>query len=106
MHVELGHDAARELEDATQWYLAHGLDHGPEAAWELAERFVEEVERGIGLIAEHPTLHAEIEPGVRRIVLRSFPYSLIYSMESDFALVLAVMHHRRSPGYWRDRRRR
>lgn len=73
---------------------------------ELAERFIDEVERGMGLIAESPELHAEIEPGVRRVVLQGFPYALIYAVEPDRVFVLAVMHHKRVPGYWRARGRR
>lgn len=103
MHVELESSADAELAEATAWYLDQGLE--PEHGIELAERFVDAVERGMRLIAEHPKLHAEIEAGVRRIVLRGFPYSLIYAIESDCVLVLAVMHHERTPGCWRDRAR-
>ena len=32
-----------------------------------------------------------------------FPYAVLYSTEPQYILILAVMHHRREPGYWRDR---
>lgn len=105
MRVELAPEVDAELEEATEWYLAHGFEHGADHAWELAERFLEEVERGMGLIAERPRVHAEIESGVRRVVLRGFPYSLIYTVEPGCVVVLAVMHDKRSPGYWRGRSR-
>lgn len=35
--------------------------------------------------------------------LRKFPFSLIYSMEKEGLLILAVAHHRRPPGYWAHR---
>jgi plasmid stabilization system protein ParE len=70
----------------------------------VAERFADEVVRVSALIGERPRLWAEIEPGVRRALLRGFPYSLIYSIESDRVFVLAVMHQKRRPGYWRDRK--
>lgn len=47
---------------------------------------------------------AEIEPDIRRFVLRKFPYSIIYSIEPDCVMILAVAHQRREPGYWRERR--
>jgi plasmid stabilization system protein ParE len=103
MRVELASAAEVELADATAWYLAQGLE--PEHGLELAERFVDAVERGMRLIAERPQLHPEIEPRVRRAVLRGFPYSLIYAVEPNCILVMAVMHHKRSPGYWRGRSR-
>ncbi|MBA3346286.1 MAG: type II toxin-antitoxin system RelE/ParE family toxin [Gemmatimonadales bacterium] len=37
------------------------------------------------------------------MALRRFPYSLLYRIETDRIYVLAVMHHRRRPGYWTDR---
>jgi toxin ParE1/3/4 len=103
VRVELAPPADAELAEATEWYLAQGVE--PEHGLELAERFVDAVERGANLIADQPRLHAEIEPGVRRAVLHDFPYSLIYAIEPDCVLVLAVMHHKRSPGYWRGRAR-
>lgn len=47
---------------------------------------------------------AEVEPGVRRAVLRRFPYSLIYAVEPDEVLILTVSHHRRRAGHWRQRK--
>jgi toxin ParE1/3/4 len=105
VRVELGSEAEAELDEGTERYLAEGLDHGVDHAWELAERFVDEVERSMALIAERPTLYAEVEPGVRQVLLHKFPYSLLYTVESDHVFVLAVMHQSRSPGYWRGRRR-
>ena len=40
---------------------------------------------------------------MRRCLLRVFPYSLLYTIESDFILIVAVMHGKRRPGYWRYR---
>jgi hypothetical protein len=39
----------------------------------------------------------------RRCLLRRFPYGLIYALDQDDILILAVAHTRREPGYWRDR---
>ncbi|AUX43028.1 uncharacterized protein SOCE26_044680 [Sorangium cellulosum] len=56
-------------------------------------------------IAEAPEQGPELEPGVRRLTLQRFPYGLLYVVEPDRILVLAVMHLRRRPGYWRGRGR-
>lgn len=105
MRVELVREADVELEDAMAWYIAHGFEHSVEYGLELAQRFADEYDRVSSSIGEHPNLNAEIEPGVRRAFLRGFPYALVYTVESDRVLVLAVMHHRRRPGYWKDRGR-
>ena len=69
----------------------------------LGERFVVEVERAVSLVTERPNMGQKIEKGFRRIVLARFPYSLIYSTESNNVWILAVAHQRRRPGYWRGR---
>ena len=40
---------------------------------------------------------------VRRYLIRRFPYAVIYEMRGDQAVVLAVAHTSRRPGYWRER---
>jgi toxin ParE1/3/4 len=66
----------------------------------LGRRFFAEVRRAENLIAQFPESAAEILPGIRKRVLRKFRYSLIYTMEEDGLLILAVAHHSRRPGYW------
>jgi hypothetical protein len=36
-------------------------------------------------------------------VLSGFPYSVIFQLEDDIILVVAVAHAKRRPGYWRKR---
>ena len=41
--------------------------------------------------------------GVKRLVLRRFPYSIIVSERNTEIFVIAFAHHARRPGYWCDR---
>ena len=66
----------------------------------LGRRFFTEVLRAQDLIAQFPESSVEIMPGIRKRLLRKFQYSLIYTIEKDCLLVLAVAHHNRRPGYW------
>ena len=66
----------------------------------LGRRFFAEIRRVENLIARFPESAEEILPGIRRRVLRTYRYSLIYSIEKEGALVLAVAHHSRRPSYW------
>ena len=66
----------------------------------LGRRFFAEVRRAETLIARFPESAAEVLPGIRRRMLRTYRYSLIYSIEKEGALVLAVAHHSRRPSYW------
>jgi plasmid stabilization system protein ParE len=66
----------------------------------LGRRFFAEVRRAERLIAQFPESAEEIRPGIRKRLLRKFRYSLIYSVEQDGLLILAVAHQSRRPEYW------
>jgi len=69
----------------------------------LGRRFYAEVRRAESLIAQFPESAREVLPGIRKRTLRKFPFSLIYSIERDALLILAVAHHSRRPRYWLPR---
>ena len=69
----------------------------------LGGLFLDEVERGFRRIAERPEAWANISPSVRRCLLSEFPFGIIYRNQSERIYVLAVMHLRREPAYWRKR---
>lgn len=79
MEVRLLPEAEEEADEAADWYAAH--DDGDD----LDERFLAEVTRVGRLIGERPRAWTEIEPGIRRAVLRRFPYSLIYTVKRSLA---------------------
>ena len=54
-------------------------------------------------MAQFPEASQEIRPGIRKYVLRKFRYALIYALENDGLVILAVAHASRRPGYWVDR---
>ena len=66
----------------------------------LGRRFLAEIRRAESLISRFPESAEEIRPGIRKRLLQKFRYSLIYSIEKDGVLILAVAHHSRRPGYW------
>lgn len=69
----------------------------------LGQDFAVEVRRLCRLIAESPSAGLELRPGVRRRILRRFPYSILYTSDSGAVLVIAVAHQKRRPGYWHRR---
>jgi len=87
------HEAAAEE-------LLHEIGYLEWRAKGLGRRFFAEVRRAEDLMAQFPESAAEIMPGIRGCILRKFRYSLIYAMERDGLLILAVAHHSRRPGYW------
>ena len=62
-----------------------------------------EVRRSLTRLSALPYSGSPAEEDVRRAFVRRFPFAIVYRPESDRLLVLAVMHLRRKPGYWKDR---
>jgi toxin ParE1/3/4 len=69
-----------------------------------AERFLDEVDIALDVILEAPDRWPLHRLGMRRYVMSSYPYSIIYQITSRSIDVYAVAHGRRRPTYWRRRR--
>jgi len=69
----------------------------------LGDEFLAEVQRTIGRLRLNPYVGPKIKPRVHKIGLRRFSYDLIYLIPPSSVVIVAVVHHRRDPGYWRNR---
>ncbi len=69
----------------------------------LGIQFLTAVEAAYHIIAENPLAWPVLEDGIRKKVLNRFPFSILYKEYTDHIAVIAVMHQRRAPGYWRNR---
>jgi len=87
--------AEEEMTDASIFYEA--------ATSGLGAGFLDEVQRVVNILRDHPELGQPVGRALRRALLYRFPFSLVYSVEIDKILIVAVAHQRRRPGYWRDR---
>jgi plasmid stabilization system protein ParE len=65
--------------------------------------FLDELNRAIERISQHPRQFSAYEFGARRIVLRRFPYLVVFRETASGIEIIAVVHGRRRPGYWRNR---
>ena len=95
MRWEFHPEALEEYREATLYYV----ERDPA----LALRFVEAVEDAIRRIVESPERWRVLDEDVRRCLTRVFPYGVLYTIEPDFILIIAVMHCSREPGYWKRR---
>ena len=87
--------AQKELDDTVDWYNGQATGVGRE--------FLDEIDRAVRRIVSFPMSCPEIEPEVRRCLLARFPYGLIYGINQDIIVVVAVAHLHREPRYWADR---
>ncbi len=70
----------------------------------LGHDFLDDVQHVIDNVMARPEIGILIGHGFRRVLLRRFPFSVVYMMEDREIVVVAVAHQRRRPGYWRGRR--
>lgn len=41
--------------------------------------------------------------GAKRLTLKRFPYDIVVRVLADEIIVVAIAHHSRRPGFWKDR---
>jgi len=69
----------------------------------LGRPFYDEITNVFRRIIEHPLRYKQFDPPARRLFANGFPYAVIYVAKPDATWIIAVMHVRRAPGYWKDR---
>jgi toxin ParE1/3/4 len=87
MRVEFHPEALAEFRAATKYYEQQQTG--------LGERFANVVEMAVAHIAAAPESFRIIEDDIRRCLAKVFPYAVLYSIEPDNILIVAVMHCRR-----------
>ena len=88
-------DAQAEYHDAALYYM----ERDPS----VALRFVDAVEDAVKRIVDAPRRWRVIDDDIRRCLTHVFPYAILYCVDLDEVLIVAVMHCSREPGYWTAR---
>jgi plasmid stabilization system protein ParE len=88
-------EADAELVAAANYYEGQQED--------LGKRFLSNVEDGLARIRINPRLFPLIDGDVRRCLTRTFPFGMLFRESGDTIEIIAVMHLRRKPGYWKER---
>jgi plasmid stabilization system protein ParE len=96
MNYWLHPEAEEDLREAAEFYRDR-------AGAGLSQALLAEFERSASLLLEHPHLGSLWRHGKRRLLMRRFPYAVVYAVVADQIRILAVAHHSRRPGYWRGR---
>src|SRR5712664_2528681 len=76
--------AEEEMTEASVFYEAASPDLGVD--------FLDDVHRGVDVVRAHPGIGQEVGRGLKRVLLHRFPFSLIYAVEADAILIIAVAH--------------
>jgi plasmid stabilization system protein ParE len=95
MTLRILEEAQRDLEASADYYNAESPGLGYE--------FAAEVYRTIDRIVENPDSWHPLSMRTRRCLTHRFPYAVIYQKRNTWILVIAVMHLKRHPDFWRER---
>lgn len=87
--------ALEEAETASDWYAQRSA--------RAAERFLDELDAAVDQISRNPGQYPSYDFGTQRMVLRRFPFVIIFRDLAVRVEIIAIAHARRRPGYWRDR---
>jgi plasmid stabilization system protein ParE len=97
--------------------MIHRLIIRPEAETELAEafdwyerrlpglgaQFLTAIDTAVASILDNPLQHPILYRNVRRALARRFPYQVLFIVEQEIVVVIAVFHGARDPKRWQDR---
>jgi len=88
---------------AAETELSEAVDYYNQQREGLGFEFAAEIRRALERIVQYPSAWAALSERTRRCQTSRFPYGVIYQIRVDKILVVAVMHLRREPNYWKSR---
>jgi len=95
--VILHPEAQRELREAALYYERRQTG--------LGDRFVDAIESGFRQVIRSPFTWRCIRGDIRRFLVKTFPFGIVYAAVDDEIFILAIMHLKREPDYWLGRLR-
>lgn len=90
---------ARFIAAARQEFLAE-IAYYSEVQTGLGARFTAAVEEAAARALAFPLAGSPSGSGTRRVIIKEFPFSLLYRPDNDGIVIFAISHHARRPGYW------
>jgi plasmid stabilization system protein ParE len=83
---------------------SEAIEFYEEQAPNLGRDLLDEVDRLLAVLEETPGLGSPLDDTFRRLFCRRFPFAVIYREDDEVIRVQAIMHLRRKPDYWRERK--
>jgi len=95
MIIRFRPESAEEFNLAVLYYN----NERPGLGFELAA----EVRNTLNRIIKFPDSWPFISPNIRKSIVNRFPFAVLYHRGDNQILIIAIMHMRRKPGYWKQR---
>ena len=92
MKIEFSTIAYEEFKSAIEYYELQEIG--------LGIRFKYEVNKSLKRIKRYPEAWQQETKSTRRFLLKRFPYKIVYYLENERIIIVAVAHTHRKPFYW------
>ncbi|MEX0781608.1 MAG: type II toxin-antitoxin system RelE/ParE family toxin [Dehalococcoidia bacterium] len=92
MRSRVTQGAVFDAVEAREWYALQNTAR--------SQRFDEELRRVLERAKSFPRSGHPYLAGARRVMLRGFPYFVVYEVRDSALLIVAVAHTSRESGYW------
>jgi plasmid stabilization system protein ParE len=69
----------------------------------LGKRFIEALTDAINKIRSNPKLYGKVDDNIRKSRVLRFPYGIIYRVQNEYIEIIAVIHFKKKPDYWKCR---
>lgn len=93
--VRIRPEAERDVRKAFSWY--------EEQRFGLGRELVAELDAVYERLSTNPYIYTDVRNGIRRAVVRRFPYGVFYLVAETEVRVLAVIDMARNPVVWERR---
>jgi plasmid stabilization system protein ParE len=70
----------------------------------LGFEYLDELHAAYTRIVDGPLRYQHLQSGIRRALLKRFPYAVYFAIVEDVVVVVAVLHASRDPAEWQRRR--
>ncbi|MDN5850087.1 MAG: type II toxin-antitoxin system RelE/ParE family toxin [Nitrococcus sp.] len=89
---------------ARREFLAQVIHYNEEEPG-LGARFTKAVEEATARALAFPFADSPATEDTRRVLLKDFPFAVVYRQDANGITVFALAHHARRPDYWQPRTR-
>ncbi|MDI6792507.1 MAG: type II toxin-antitoxin system RelE/ParE family toxin [bacterium] len=95
MNVEFVWPADAELQEAYEYYESQRPG--------LGSSFLDDFDMAVNYLVSFPTAWTRISQRTRKILLKRFPYSILYYVDGNNIYLIGIAHQHRNPDYYADR---
>jgi len=95
MKVKIHEIAAKEFDEAIEWYENQSKG--------LGQRFKKAALEQVRKIKKNPEWFLIEVDNIYKVYIPKFPYKILYTTENNEIVIWAVAHMHRKPWYWQSR---